>query len=584
MKTLLLFPPHWRPTQPYLSLPTLASFLRSKGKEVAIMDINALFFEHVLSKSHLKDCLTSLKQRINRLTATPELHSAGVSLCKRLFLIEALATATIDQIEEAMAIMKSSKALNLASFRRSGEIIAAGLDLAAASVEDIVLTFDLFRCRYQPDNPEEVKKAVVDESENFFIPFFKQFSLPAIEMEAPGLVGISINSLSQVIPGLTLARLIKESMPAVHITIGGNQFSYISENIRELWLFSWIDSIVLFEGEETLNNLIDRLENRQPVAGLSNLMVQSGDKIICGKRGGHIDLIAQPAPAFKALLPSSYLSPQVVYPLQYSRGCYWNKCSFCDYTYSSQGYRIKDPQDFAREVAQVTGAQTPGFFHLVDSAPAVGHLLELAEELIKNKTQVFWATMCRFEPLLEKPENVALLYRAGCRIIEFGLESGSDKMLKSMNKGATTSMARKILDNCQAAGIFTVVFVVVGLPEETKSDAEKTIKFLGEMAESIDSVSLSKFVLKQHSPLGQHLEASVLPAVKNEQNWWNSESQLSYTPSMSQDELQTVFGQLRSIEQQKPLAKQLARTLWDVSYLLQWLVANNTVQEGTDNG
>ncbi len=584
MKTLLLFPPHWRPTQPYLSLPTLASFLRAKGKEVAIMDINALFFEHLLSKAHLKNCHAFLKERIDRLTAAPELDSARVSLCKRLFSIETSAIATIDQIEEAMAVMKSSRALDLDCFRRSSEIIASGLDLASASAEDIVLTFDLFRCRYQPDTPEDVKKAVADERENFFIPYFRQFSLPAIEREAPGLIGISINSLSQVIAGLTLARLIKERMPEVHITVGGNQFSYIYENIRELWLFSWVDSLVLFAGEETLNTLIDRLQNRQPLAGLANILLKKGDKIIGGNHGGSLDFVAQPPPDFKALPLSSYISPQLVYPLQYSRGCYWNKCSFCDYTYSSQEYRIKDPRDFAREVAEVTAAKTPGFFHLVDSAPAVGHLLKLAEELINNKTPVFWATMCRFEPLMEKPENVALLYRAGCRIIEFGLESGSDKMLSSMNKGATTAMARKVLANCQAAGIFTVVFVVVGLPDETKSDAEATINFLCEMAESIDSVSLNKFILKQHSPLGRHILAADFPAVGNEQNRWSSECLKSYTPAMHEDELQRVFSRLRSIERQKPSARKLTRTLWDVSYLLQWLAVNDTGWKGADNG
>lgn len=548
------------------------------------MDINALFFEHLLSKVHLKKCHASLRERIDRLTADPALDSTGVSLCRRLFSIEASAITTIDQIEEAMAVMKSRKALDLDCFRRSGEIIASGLDLASAPAEDVVLTFDLFRCRYQPDNPEDVKKAVADERGNFFIPYFREFSLPAIEMAAPGLVGISINSLSQVIAGLTLARLIKESMPAVHVTVGGNQFSYIHENIRELWLFSWVDSLVLFAGEETLNTLIDHLENRQPLAGLANLLVKSGDKIIGGNHGGYIDFAAQPPPDFKALPLSSYISPQLVYPLQYSRGCYWNKCSFCDYTYSSQGYRIKDPQDFAREIAEVTASRTPGFFHLVDSAPAIGHLLKLAEALISNKTPVFWATMCRFEPLLEKPENVALLYRAGCRIIEFGLESGSDKMLSSMNKGATTLMARQVLDNCRAAGIFTVVFVVVGLPDETKSDAEATINFLCEMAESIDSVGLNKFILKQHSPLGRHILAADYPAVGNEQNRWSSECRKPYTPAMNEDELQTVFGRLRSIERQKLSARKLSRTLWDVSYLLQWLAVNNMGWKGADNG
>lgn len=78
--------------------------------------------------------------------------------------------------------------------------------------------------------------------------------------DGPGLIGISIINTSQLIPGLTLASLIKRTDSNIHINIGGSVFTRLINDIsRNQELFSIFDSVIVHEGETALLKLINHL-------------------------------------------------------------------------------------------------------------------------------------------------------------------------------------------------------------------------------------------------------------------------------------------------------------------------------------
>ena len=578
MKTLLLFPPHWSPTQPYLSLPTLASFLRSKGHDVAMRDINVELFNILLSRDHLQKSHDLLRNKLNCTTSRKDISNLDIEEFKRLFRMESLAPIIIEKIEKAKELLRNQESCKVEILRDCSEVVANALELATSSYQNLIFNFFLYRDVWNPSRSSEVLRAAVDSDNNFFAWCFSQFFIADILHQRPDIIGISINTSGQVIPGLTLARLIKETDPRIHITVGGNHFSHIYDTLQpESELFSLIDSLILFEGEYPLLELVERIAAGKPLHGINNLLFAESGCLHLKKNPNtqsHLPCLLEGI--FDELPLDQYFAPEIVYPLQASRGCYWNKCKFCDYTCESPNYKIKTVEAFLQELQSLPVQKPIRFFHLVDSAPATGFLINLSRKLVENDIRANWATMCRFEKQLEDYDTVKQLYNSGCRIIEFGLESGSENMLRHMQKGADKDTMRKVLRNCKAAGIFTVAFVIIGFPDETAADAEQTLGFLNELEDCLDAVSLSRFALKKDSPFGIEAKKRRQSLCHREhQNDWDSDSEYPYNCRISAAEFQQLYAKLKATERNKKVPRLLNGTLWDVSYLLLWLCENN---------
>jgi hypothetical protein len=117
---------------------------------------------------------------------------------------------------------------------------------------------------------------------------------------------------------------------------------------------------------------------------------------------------------------------------------------------------------------------------------------------------IFWGTQMRFESILS--QNMAMeLSKSGCRMLFFGLESGSEKILNDMQKGIDLSRSMDILKFTHEAGILNHVGIIVGFPSETLDDHKQTIKLLLENQNNIDFVDISEFILKRHAPIMNNL-------------------------------------------------------------------------------
>ncbi|HTY12851.1 MAG TPA: radical SAM protein [Candidatus Omnitrophota bacterium] len=160
--------------------------------------------------------------------------------------------------------------------------------------------------------------------------------------------------------------------------------------------------------------------------------------------------------------------------LQFSRGCPFD-CIFCLKKMYGDGYRMKSPDKFINEIEYVVRdirARSVYFYDLTFTAhrPSV---LEICW-LIKERGLKFdWCCQTRAEMVDE--ELLREMRAAGCKLIHFGVESGSEKVSKSLDKRIDIQQIKKGVALAKRAGIPVACFFMFGFPGEKLSDMEKTI-------------------------------------------------------------------------------------------------------------
>ena len=207
------------------------------------------------------------------------------------------------------------------------------------------------------------------------------------------------------------------------------------------------------------------------------------------------------APDFSFARPGDYLSPRPVLPLSASRGCYWQRCLFCPEAAAPvHPFTAARPAELPDLMRQLADDHDVRHFHLTDNAIPVNLLRTLAERG-NQLAGLNWFGFVRFESALEDAALVKDLAQSGCRMLQLGLESGSQAVLDRLGKGIRLASAARILANLAAAGIASYVYIMLGTPGETESDAEQTLAFLEEHAEQIGFLNLAIMNLPRASGL-----------------------------------------------------------------------------------
>src|SRR6185503_18373556 len=106
------------------------------------------------------------------------------------------------------------------------------------------------------DNAQDLFAGVDHPTQNMFREFFEQEALPRIAREQPDVLGLSVTYGSQMVPALTLATLVKQRWPEIHVTLGGGMLAYVGHRLAATGpLLGRVDSIIVYEGERPLLEL-----------------------------------------------------------------------------------------------------------------------------------------------------------------------------------------------------------------------------------------------------------------------------------------------------------------------------------------
>ena len=233
---------------------------------------------------------------------------------------------------------------------------------------------------------------------------------------------------------------------------------------------------------------------------IKGLIYKKDGNIISNSRASITDLSALPFPDFGDFDLNKYAYHEKVLPIITTRGCIAN-CTFCGETNQISKFRQVPAKRVADEIQNNIEMYGVKIFRINDSL-VNGNLRVLEEwidEIISRNLQVeFGAAQSRIDgrmsdQLLKKMEQ------AGCKLIQYGVESGSNRLLKIYRKGITVDEAYDVIVRTKNAGISIQVNIMVGHFEETLLDYLKTIIFLIKVRKYISYVNLNIYGFEKQS-------------------------------------------------------------------------------------
>lgn len=332
----------------------------------------------------------------------------------------------------------------------------------------------------------------LDEGINPYGDYYREVLIPAISDLQPAVVGISMNFASQSVQALVLGMRLKEHFPEIHVTMAGaylTQWALLMEAPQLGLLFSATDSVILGEGEIPFVQVLDALQNGASLADVPNLIYRKdgSDVIERSETLVFTDLTGQPAPDFSDLDLDSYLIPEPVLPYMLTRGCYWQRCGFCQNRigrFKPRPYQAVPVEKAVAELRALSKAHGCRHFHLCGDVIDGETLKSFSQSLIDSKASIFWHANLRAEPELT-PVLCGQLARSGLTSVAVGLESGCQKTLDTMDKGITLQSLAEALMHLTDARVATQVTGIFGFPGESEFDAQLTVDFIRRNSDAI---------------------------------------------------------------------------------------------------
>ncbi len=350
---------------------------------------------------------------------------------------------------------------------------------------------------------KNIRDQVADRTVNMFYDFLAA-EADAIAARGYGIVCVSLTDLSQLIPVFTLTRLLKRD-PGVKVVVGGNYATQISEDMArfsEIFL-EYIDYVSIGDGETALVQLCRAIDGQIPFESVPNLVRYSETEkkaVSTGFSCAHFNMDSIAYPDFTGYDLTQYFTPEIIFPVQLSKGCYWGKCAFCDYAYGQQGYSPKRIPRIIEELRYFIDTYGASKFIFVDEAIPPAFYNRLALAITEAGLKINYYSFARLEDGFT-PEVLGNLYASGARLFLWGYECESLRIMKLMNKGINAERRLEILTDARNAGIWNDGLFIFGYPTETEEEIAATMDVIRQNRRVIPSCTLSNFALKKHALL-----------------------------------------------------------------------------------
>lgn len=247
-----------------------------------------------------------------------------------------------------------------------------------------------------------------------------------------------------------------------------------------------VDVVVRFEGEQTMVELLDRLEKGRPLRGVKGISYKNGNKIVhTPNRPLLKNLDSLPYPSYHLFrrFPEGYstthplLEPRKrTATMITSRGCPW-ACTFCGKF--SRMWRPRLPEKIVEEWRWLIDEWKIRDIGTVDDCWSlkVDRAKEICRLIIKEGLELPWTTISGMRVDCLDRELLTLMKRSGCHRVSFGVEQGNPVALKKLGKGITLQQAERAFKLTKEIGIQTIAFFVLGMPWETRETMLDSINF-----------------------------------------------------------------------------------------------------------
>ncbi len=294
-----------------------------------------------------------------------------------------------------------------------------------------------------------------------------------VKKENPGIVGITCN----VVTKRNALRIADELGGGSLLVAGGPQPSI------EPGVFSdKFDIIVVGEGEVTFLELVNAYLSDNNVHDIKGIAFRRNNELIfTGKRELMADLNEINFPSrelFDNFQYQDYWQKAFGYkctPIMTTRGCPF-ACNFCSKPVFGNAYRERSPEDVVREIEGIINLGYSRIWFADDIFTLnKARTVEICKKILEKNIRVDWDCLCRIDS--NDSGLLRWMEKAGCKRVFFGIESGSNRMLKLIGKKTSIREAGLAVRSAKKAGLETGGFFMLGYPGETTESLLRTIRF-----------------------------------------------------------------------------------------------------------
>jgi len=301
----------------------------------------------------------------------------------------------------------------------------------------------------------------------------------AIIKRKPTVVGVACTTTT-FSEALQIIKIVKKNNPKILTIIGGPHVTAVPK--ETLKRHKEIDVVVIGEGEYTFLDVVKRLEKGQrDFKNVLGIAYREKGKIVINKLRKPIENIDSFPFPVRHLLPVDRYKPPAKFPIKKpfmtvmsSRGCP-NLCTFC----SSKiifgvTIRQRSAENVLQEIKEIVKKYGIKEITFVDDTFTINRKRLIAICKGMKELGVMWTCSARVNTVDE--EVLKIMKNSGCKLIEYGVESGSQRILKNIKKGITVEQAIKAVKWTKNAKIMVCTAFMIGNPGENKKTIRKTIK------------------------------------------------------------------------------------------------------------
>lgn len=297
--------------------------------------------------------------------------------------------------------------------------------------------------------------------------------LEKIKLINPEYVGFGVNFSSVLNSAIDIAKVIKTKYPNIKIVFGGNTSTYLHKDLIKR---NYVDYVFLNEAETSFRKFIKKvIQGNNNFKDIDGLVYKYRNNIIINPHKNYItNLDKLPMPDFSLLQnPQDYTASIIS-----SRGCPYN-CFYCS-TKQMWGtaWRRRTAENILKEIIslqKILKTQEVDFCDdnfLVDK----NRFKSIVRLLTSKKVKINTGFSARIELIDE--EILKLAKKINVKTIFLGVESGSERILKKMNRQYSVKDIYRVINLCLKYGVVPTTSFMIGVPFETKADALETLKIM----------------------------------------------------------------------------------------------------------
>jgi len=331
-----------------------------------------------------------------------------------------------------------------------------------------------------------------------------------LALHHPKIVGLTMLS-RQADRGYILAEKIKKQCPKTIIVIGGVHPTICPHDLQDK---SYIDYVVIGEGELSFEKLCNYvIKGTGNLEEINGIMYRDNNSWKSTGSPELIDLDHLPLPAYDLVDLSVYNTNVHVYPfhkepavhMMTSRGCPYN-CTYCTspFLYNHK-VRFQSPERIMEELKHIkdTYGITRIHFHDDDFLLHKPNVKQLCRMMIEQELDVRWICLSNIKTIVNHLDMLPLIKEAGCLGVEFGVESGDERVLKSIGKVHTNADVISVRKAFNKYGIIFMHLLIGYSVGETIDSPYKTMKLLYEGGHGpLHEEIIPPFVLKDAEVMG----------------------------------------------------------------------------------